>query len=198
MDPPDEALMDNVKKGDEEAFRTLVERHENRVFSFFFRRLDDAGLAEDLTLEVWHKIYQARSGYRPQAKFTTFLYRVVKNHWIDHIRVHANKPVKALSLDLTPGGGENDEGSRLGELIRGTSEAPDARQLQRELAQKIREGLKRLNAGELSVFELAVYDEIRYAEISRILEIPVGTVKSRMHTSMRKLRDWLEKEGLSP
>jgi len=198
MDPPDEALMDNVKKGDEEAFRALVERHESRVFSFFYRRLEDSGLAEDLTLEVWLKIYQARSGYRPQAKFTTFLYRVVKNHWIDHIRVHANKPARALSLDLAPGGGERDDGSRLGDLIRASGEAPDARQLQRELAAKIREGLKRLNAGELSVFELAVYDEIKYAEISRILDIPVGTVKSRMHTSMRKLREWLEKEGLSP
>jgi RNA polymerase sigma-70 factor, ECF subfamily len=198
MESPDEVLMESVKQGDEDAFRILVERHENRIFSFFYRRMDDAGLAEDLMLEVWHKIYQARHSYRPQARFTTFLYRVVKNHWIDHIRVHANRPRRLVSLDQAPRESSGDDGVRLGEMLRSTGESPEAGPMGQELAEKIREGMQRLSAGESSVFRLAVYDEIKYAEISAILGIPVGTVKSRMHTSMRKLRAWLEKEGLSP
>ncbi|MBN2490816.1 MAG: sigma-70 family RNA polymerase sigma factor [Planctomycetes bacterium] len=190
--------MERLKQGEEEAFRCLMERHEARVFAFFYRRSEDAGLAEDLTLEVWHKIYQARQTYRPQARFTTFLYRVVKNHWIDHIRVHANRPRKTLSLEHAVGSAAADEGTSLGELLQAGGAAPEARQVGRELAAKIREALECLNAGEQRVFEMAVYDELKYADIGAILEIPVGTVKSRMHTSMRKLRAWLEKEGLRP
>jgi RNA polymerase sigma-70 factor (ECF subfamily) len=198
MDSPDELLMECVKQGDEEAFRLLMERHEARVFAFFFRRSEDAGLSEDLTLEVWHKIYQARQNYRPQAKFTTYLYRVVKNHWIDHIRVHANRPRRTLSLDQAPGGTGSDEGTRLGDLLQAAAEAPETRQVSLELAAKIREGLERLNAGEMTVFQLAVYDELKYADIGEILGIPVGTVKSRMHTAMHKLRSWLDREGYTP
>lgn len=199
MDSPDEVLMGRTQDGDEDAFRVLLERHESRVLAFFSRRSGDGALAEDLALEIWHKIYQARATYRPEAKFTTFLYRVAKNHWIDHIRVHANRPRKTLSLDQSAGGDSGaEDGARLGDFIGSSDAPPDAAEVNRELAAKIREGLGRLNEGEMSVFQLAVYDEMKYADIGEILDIPVGTVKSRMHTSMRKLRDWLEKEGLTP
>lgn len=190
--------MDRVKNGDHEAFRTLVERHENRVYSFFYRRMEDVGLAEDLTLEVWNKIYLARQGYLPQARFTTYLYRVARNHWIDHIRVHANRSKQVLSLDHPAGGTSDEGGGRVGDFLKAPENAPEARQVNQELADKIREGLKRLNDGEMNVFQLAVYEGLKYADISEILDIPVGTVKSRMHTSMRKLRTWLDKEGVRP
>ena len=164
MDSPDEVLMNRTKDGDEDSFRVLVERHESRVLAFFYRRSGDSTLAEDLALEIWHKIYQARASYRPEAKFTTFLYRVAKNHWIDHIRVHANKPRKTLSLDQTAGGDAGaEDGARLADFIRSDDAAPDAAEVNRELAAKIREGLTRLNEGEMNVFQLAVYDEMKYA-----------------------------------
>jgi RNA polymerase sigma-70 factor (ECF subfamily) len=168
------------------------------VYSFFYRRLEDVGLAEDLTLEVWNKIYQARQAYLPQARFTTYLYRVARNHWIDHIRVHSGKSKQVLSLDQPVGGAADEGGARVGDFLKAPDSAPEARQVNQELADKIRDGLKRLNDGEMNVFQLAVYEALKYADIAEILDIPVGTVKSRMHTSLRKLRIWLDKEGVRP
>lgn len=196
MKPADEVLMERVREGDRAAFENLIDRHERRVFTFFYRRVHDNGHAEDMTLDVWMKIYQARENYRPDAKFTTYLYRVARNHWIDYMRVHHSGTRPAMvSIEES---GDDDDGPSLLDALRSTGESPERRQQRAELAAKIREGVDQLSDGEADVFRLAVFDEVRYADIGRILDIPVGTVKSRMHTSMHKLRRWLQREGITP
>ena len=84
--PDDSALMLRYGDGDLDAFEQLYSRHKDPVYRYLLRLSGHAETAEDVFQEVWGKIIKARSSYRPTAKFTTFLYRVAHNCFIDHVR----------------------------------------------------------------------------------------------------------------
>ena len=84
--PEDSALMLRYRDGDVAAFGILYKRHNDSLFRYLLRLSGHHDTAEDLYQEVWSKIIKSRSRYRPTAKFTTFLYRVAHNCFIDHIR----------------------------------------------------------------------------------------------------------------
>ena len=84
--PDDSALMLRYQEGDVHAFETLYRRHNDAIYRYLLRLCHHHDTAEDLYQEVWGKIIKARSSYRPTARFTTFLYRVAHNCFIDHIR----------------------------------------------------------------------------------------------------------------
>ena len=84
--PDDSALMLRYCDGDVDAFETLYRRHNDAVYRYLLRLCQHRASAEDVFQEVWSKIVRARDSYRPTAKFTTFLYRVAHNCFIDHVR----------------------------------------------------------------------------------------------------------------
>lgn len=84
--PTDSALMLRYKDGDIAAFETLYRRHNDSLYRYLLRRCLDHDVAEDVFQEVWGKIIKSRGSYRRTAKFTTFLYRVAHNCFIDHVR----------------------------------------------------------------------------------------------------------------
>ena len=84
--PDDSALMLRYRDGDVKAFETLYRRHKDPVYRYLLRLCRHRDTAEDVFQEVWGKIVRARESYRPTAKFTTFLYRVAHNCFIDHVR----------------------------------------------------------------------------------------------------------------
>ena len=84
--PADSALMLRYQDGDVAAFETLYRRHNDALYRYLLRHCRNRDAAEDVFQEVWSKIIKARASYRPTAKFTTFLYRVAHNCFIDHIR----------------------------------------------------------------------------------------------------------------
>lgn len=91
--PDDSALMLRYRDGDNAAFETLYRRHNDALYRYLLRRCQNPASAEDVFQEVWGKIIKARSNYRPTAKFTTFMYRVAYNCFIDYVRRnkrHAN------------------------------------------------------------------------------------------------------------
>jgi RNA polymerase sigma factor (sigma-70 family) len=84
--PEDSALMLRYQDGDTAAFETLYRRHNDALYRYLLRHCRNRAAAEDVFQEVWGKIIKARASYRPTAKFTTFMYRVAHNCFIDHIR----------------------------------------------------------------------------------------------------------------
>src|SRR5262245_14531055 len=90
-------------EGDDEAFRRLVDRHERALLGFFWRRCLDRALAEDCVQEVFLRLVRHRGSWRPDAKFTTYLYRIAENHWIDRYRSKKSAPqvasLEALAED---------------------------------------------------------------------------------------------------
>jgi RNA polymerase sigma-70 factor (ECF subfamily) len=104
--PDDSALMLRYQDGDVAAFETLYRRHNDPLYRYLLRMCRHRDTAEDIFQDVWGKIVKARESYRPTAKFTTFLYRVAHNCFIDHVRRnkrHANSSELDAELHSHPG-----------------------------------------------------------------------------------------------
>jgi RNA polymerase sigma-70 factor, ECF subfamily len=187
MSPSDAELMERFGAGDDEAFRMLVRRHQKPLLNFFWRRCYERTLAEDCVQEVFLRLVRHRGRWRPQAKFTTYLYRIAENLWIDRYRSRkAAPPMISLATPVS------DDGAELTDRVAGRDRVPEARAADHELGGHIRAAVERLTEEQRAVFDLAEVHGLKYAEIGARLGIPVGTVKSRMHAAMTKLRRLLE------
>ena len=189
-DPPDAELMKRFGAGDDEAFRRLVERHQKALLGFFWRRCLDRAVAEDCVQEVFLRLVRHRGTWRPDAKFTTYLYRIAENHWIDRWRSKKSAPGIASLEGLV-----DDEAGESSPGFAQPGPAPSERAAQMELGRTIERALARLSEEQRSVFALAETRGMKYEDIGRVLGIPVGTVKSRMHAAVTRLRELLAAEG---
>lgn len=185
----DADLMLAFQQGKRDAFEKLVLRHQVGLFNFFFRMTGDRELAEDLTQEVFFRVYSHARSYVRSAKFTTYLYRIAKNAWIDHLR-RIKRRGRMASLDK-----EDENGLNFYDRLSAESEDPDARLEREDTSRMIEEALDTLPEEQRICFVLSEVQGMKYAEISETLEIPVGTVKSRMHVAMQRLREFLERRG---
>lgn len=184
----DLALMRRFQAGDVDAFTELYEAHLKGLLNFFFRLCWDRSLAEDFSQEVLLRIYKSGKNWEPNAKFTTYLYRVARNYWIDHCRLLSTQK-ENVSLQQRVGGDESTSSliDRLPDDIRPPEHDLD----RRELYEAIMRALEQLPEEQRMVFVLSEIEELKYQEISEIMEIPLGTVKSRMHTAIAKLQELL-------
>ncbi len=188
----DAELMLEFKAGDRSAFEKLVKRHETGLINYFHRLLWDRAAAEDQTQEVFIRIFTHASTYEPRAKFVTYLYRIARNCWIDHLR-RTKHVRKQVSLDAETG----DEFSLYDSVSRREDSPIDAAR-KHEFIEHLIEAIDSLPEQQKSCFVLSEVRNMSYAEVAETLEIPVGTVKSRMHNAMKKLRNILvRKEELA-
>ncbi len=192
---PDAETMLRVKAGDVRAFPALVERWIRPLASFFHRLGADPSAAEDCASEVFYKLYKTRAAYEPRAKFSTFLFSVARHHWIDVYR-HSRIGPTTVSGDVS--GEDGGAGGTLVSRLPAPEDAPSGGAERAEVAQAVREAVAALSDEHREVFALAQGEGLRYQEIAEILRIPIGTVKSRMHTAMAVLRDRLRRAGIEP
>lgn len=185
MSDSDTLLMERIRDGDQEAVVDLVGRFQNELVGFFYHLCWDQLVAEELVQDVFVNVYRSRARYQPTAKVRTFLYRIAHNLWIDHMRRQKHH----LSLDAELG----ERSLRLSDVLKAPSLGdPDAAARDETIRQRIQEGLDGLPEGQREVFVLANNHGMKYQEISEVLGIPEGTVKSRMHNAVRSLRDELQ------
>lgn len=172
--------------GDAQAFRSLVELYRDRIVQFFYRLCWDRDRAEDLAQDLFLKLLLGSKRYRPEGKLVTFIYRVATNLWIDHYRQARPRP-RFHSYDQAMFPADDAPGREF------DSGVATPAQLAADEEEKValRRALDRLTEPHRLVFELAVYQQLPYAEIAELLDIPVGTVKSRMHNSVAALKDVL-------
>lgn len=174
-------LLARFRDGDREAFDAIVTAFQDRLIQFFYRLSWDRARAEDLTQTLFLKLLRGAKTYRPEGKLATYLFRVATNLWIDHYR--ASRPsARFFSLDQALLDGFEPQSN---------SPDPTDSVCEAEEKRRMRDGLERLSEPHRLVFELAVYQELPYGEVADVLGIPVGTVKSRMHNSVRALRELL-------
>ena len=189
----DTELMLRIQAGDEDSFRELMNRYAMRVLSFFQGLGLQPSDAEDAVQEVFSRLYRSRDDFVPKARFRSYLYRIATNYWIDRYRSQKRGP-RVFSLDA-PIGNSDSAGTRtLKNEIAADQRKPDRSLRDRELSDKIALAIKKLPEGQRVVFALAVLVGVRYREISKMLGVPVGTVKSRMHTAVNQLRESLSRE----
>lgn len=179
-------LMIEVSAGDMQAFDALVQRHRARLEAFLYRLCSDWEQAADCTQETFVRLWLARAEYRPQTKFTTYLYTIALNCHIDCTRRHRARP-RTIPLEEQVGPGARAVLQRM--VSR--SDTPEAVLLHRYEMYRIRRAILQLPQTHRIVFVLAHFEELPYAEIAEILDIPVGTVKSRIHYALAHLRKLL-------
>jgi RNA polymerase sigma-70 factor (ECF subfamily) len=178
------------KAGDGNAFAELVRRYQRPVMNFFFKLVWDVHLSEDYAQEVFIKLYRHAATYEDTAKFSTFLFTIARNLWIDHVRRRMSEP-HAYSLDASAG----DRDSALSDFIAASDRMRPERIVEMdELGTQIRAALAALPDDQRMVVVLSEVCGLRYQEISQVMKIPVGTVKSRMHTAVYHLRSILSKK----
>jgi RNA polymerase sigma-70 factor (ECF subfamily) len=158
------------------------------LLNFFFRLCWDRSLAEDFAQETLLRVYKSAKKWEPNAKFTTYLYRIARNYWIDHCRLLSTQK-ENVSLQTQVGGAEST--ATLIDRLPDDIKPPEDDLDRRELYGAIMRALEQLPEEQRMVFVLSEIEELRYQEISDILEIPLGTVKSRMHTAVGKLQELL-------
>jgi len=190
----DAALMAALKSGELEAFNALVGRHQRSLINFFYHLCWDRQVAEDCAQEVFLRVYSHLGSYEPQAKFTTFLFRIARNLWIDRVRTAA---VHGKPLSLQRASGSGDEGPTLQDRVAARAPSPVEILARREQQDALRRAIDQLPEEQKAVVILSEIQGLKYQDISAILEVPVGTVKSRMHTAMDKLKDLLSVAELS-
>lgn len=185
-EPTDAELMERFVGGDEAAFRQLVDRYRSPLVSFLFRLVWDKDHAEDMAQEVFCRLFVHKDQYAPQpgASVKTYLYRIARNLAIDQARRDGRRP-HVLSLDREKPG---DEPSTFAEAVPDPCRTPQTATSRSELAAAIQRAIDRLPEEQRVVFDLSEAQGLRYQEIATVLDIPVGTVKSRMHLAVKKLQ----------
>jgi RNA polymerase sigma-70 factor (ECF subfamily) len=183
---PDNELMKRVAKGDDDAFRTLFERHYRLAYSVIYRQLGVQSIAEDLVQEAFLRVYRAAPKYEPTAKFSTWLYTVVTNLCLNYKRDRARDKLRLVSA------GPEDEGNPLEQLA--ASEEPDHDALdQAERTRVVREAIAELPENQRMALILSRYEDKSYEEVAEILGTTVAAVKSLTSRARETLRERLAK-----
>jgi RNA polymerase sigma-70 factor (ECF subfamily) len=135
-------------------------------------------------------LYKHLPHYEPRSKFTSFLFRIAKNLWIDRVRRQHTGDHKEVSLEA-PIGGNLDTDSTLSSRVDAGIESPADYMLRDEMRETLRRALERLPEEHRMVVILSEIHGLKYEEVGEILQIPVGTVKSRMHHAIERLKEIL-------
>jgi RNA polymerase sigma-70 factor (ECF subfamily) len=180
------ALMRRCAGGDEQALAALYDRWAGPVLAFVERMCRDRAQAEDVTQEVFLRVWRAAPRYEPTAKFSTWIFQIARNAWLNERekRLRRPTPVELESSDA--------ESGAVGSPAAPASSSPEKSALDRELAERIDAAVRKLPEKLREVWMLGAVQGIPYPEVSEILGIPVGTVKSRMFQAVRLLRSDLE------
>ena len=183
----DSDLMIAFRGGEESAFTQLVDRHSRALVNYFYHLCrHNHAQAEDMAQEVFVRVYLHRKDYRPIAKFTTYLYKIARHCWIDYLRKNKHH-AKVRSLDEALA----EEGSTLADMVAAEGDTPADASDKKEFVEVVIEAIDSLPPDHRIVFVLSEVRGMKYPEISKVLNIPVGTVKSRMFNALKKLREKL-------
>jgi len=185
----DECLMELVGREDRDAFGVLVERHRARLEAFVYRLLGQSEAVEDCVQEVLVRLWLARGRYEPRTKLTTYLYTIALNHCIDCSRRARARP-RTVPLEQQVG----SEARAVLQAMVARGGQPDAVLHHKHQMYRVRTAVSNLPLPQRSAFVLAHFEQLPYEEISQILDVPVGTVKSRVFYALRRLRETLGPE----
>lgn len=187
----DEALMLEHGQGSEEAYAVLVQRHQRGVLNYTYRMVQNRHIAEELTQEVFLALVKNAQRYQPTAKFTTYLYTIASNIVSKEWARRKRRP-KLFSISSW-WNHEDDEAFNPMEHI-GDDRANVLASFQRgEISEAVNDALRHLPEHQRETFVLRRFQDLSYEEISEVLEVPVGTIKSRIVRAERALRPYLEK-----
>lgn len=177
----DEQLVDLYRSGDTQAFTTLISRYERELFHFLFRFTGRRGLAEDVFQEAFLQVHLSINTFDTSRKFKPWLFTIAANKARDQLRRKSQRPAAQLSARVDD---SNDDGPEFVDLMEADLVLPDVQVEQEETQQLVREAVESLPDHLREILLLAYFHKLAYSEIAEALEIPLGTVKSRLHAAV--------------
>jgi len=185
----DQEVVALARSGAETAYRELVRRYERPIFSLVYRMVRDRELAEDLSQETFIKALNALESYRPEYKFSSWIFKIANNAAIDQLR---RRELDTLSLEGSPHAStpEAVEATALQIGSRGESALDAVASI--ELGGEIEKAIAQLRPEYRSCILLRHVEGYAYEEIAQILDLPLGTVKTYIHRARHELRRALE------
>lgn len=186
---PDVALMLRVKAGDDEAFSQLVTEYQDRLICLFYHLVRDRTVAEDLAQETFLRVYRARLGYEPKAKFSTWLFHIAHNLASNKRRDRGRR----REVDLNPSD-SGPLGARPEEQILKEKSAmmPTRQAAKSELQAIVQDALSELNERQQMAVLLNKFEGMSYADIAATMELTTAAVKSLLSRARESLRGKLE------
>ncbi len=189
--PSDERAMWRLQtRNDLDAFAQLASRWQKPIHALCWRMTGDSHLAEDLAQETFSRIFAKRADYRAEARFSTFIWRIALNLCYDELRRRQRHGEVPLPEMETEPGGEKPHATYASE-----APGPDAELMVRERADLVRAALLRLSEPCRAVVVLRHYENLKFREIAEVLNIPEGTVKSRMVEALDQLHHHLARQA---
>ena len=185
----EELLLDYRRSGNQKAFRELVERYESELYGYLRRVLQDASLAEDVFQATFLQIHRRADRYKQGLRVRPWLYTIATNQAIDAMR--RNKRHRQPSLNHRPPS-ERENAPELIEMLASSELDPAESFEKKQLREHVRAAVEQLPETLSSVVNLVVYQGFKYREVAEMLSIPIGTVKSRMHTAVQRLTETLK------
>lgn len=182
----DGELVKSVLAGREYDFEELVRRYQRPIAAYVYRMVGDYDVALDLTQEVFIKVYASLSRYRPEFKFSTWIYKIAHNAAIDHLRRHATREAVANSEDNCGEG--TVESRRL---------SPEQESERSERCSEIEDVVQLLPAPYRELILLRHAQDLSYEEIAEVTGLPLGTVKNRLFRAREAMRDHLMQRGIT-
>ena len=176
---PDLALLRNAQRGDERAFNVIVRTYELPVFNYVLRTVADRSLAEDLTQDIFLRVYQGLPGFSLRCRFTTWLFQIAKNRMLDELRARERRPYAAVSIDDAP-----------------PIDVVDAPLERVETIDAVWRAVAGLNPDLKMALLLRDVVGLSYTEIADALEITLATVKWRIYKGREEVQLALGRDGI--
>jgi RNA polymerase sigma-70 factor, ECF subfamily len=169
-------LVLKAREGDRNAYGEIIRRHHQGVVHIVYRMCGDVQLAEDAAQETFLRAWLRLTSFRPDTSLRNWLYRIAVNYALDSLR---RKPQESFE----------DEAMM---MVTDQAPGPEAALIKKEQVELLQQGLQALPEASRSVLVLREYGELSYQEIATILDIPVGTVMSRLNYARNRLREVLK------
>ena len=174
----DAQLMLSVKEGDEASFALLLARYRTPVMNFIYRMVQNQPVAEELAQEVFLRVYRARNGYAPSAKFTTWLFRIATHLALNAIRDNrTERATDSLDQEQTPAAAVADRRASIEQVL-----------LEEARLMEVRRAVQALPSKQRAAVLMHKYQEMEYAQIAQVLGCSESAVKSLLFRAYEALR----------
>lgn len=181
-------VRDAIENNNQKAYAELMSRYREPVYFMLLKMVNNKDDADDLTIEAFGKAFRRIHQYTPAFAFSTWLFKIASNNCIDFIR--RNK-LKTFSIDKPIY--ENDEGGQITMDIQSTNANPEEKAIQKQEIGMMKDIVEKMKPRYKTLIKLRYFDELSYEEISKEMDLPLGTVKAQLFRAREFLNDMMRK-----